>query len=243
MKQEPTQKELSVLLQKYFPKREINSIKRITEGYSHYMYECKTTQGTYIIRISYNKNPRFGIAKEIWVLNQYRTAGVPVPEVIAWNEGEKYDFMIMKKLEGTPADALWNTLKRQEQEAIAKEIGKILGKMHSITFPHFGHIEKNGVSNNDFSFRKQSDIATERNEWAHILYRDGLEDLSLVIAQELTTPEQSGAIVQFLHNRAHVLKKSTPVLTHGDFQLSHIFLQKKKNMWTIVGLIDFEFAE
>lgn len=239
---ELSQNQIKAILKKHFPKQNINDITRITQGYSHYMYDCELKDKHVILRISFNKKADLSIAKEIWVIDQYKKVGVPVPKIYAWKEQEDFDYMIMQKFEADNLEQIWNNLSENEKIQVAEEMGKLLRKMHSVPIKKFGHIGSNGVISDSFSFRKQSDDNVKKSDWVNVLFSSGLKDLSLVIAQDLITPEQSSKILKYLHSHVQMIKDCKPALVHTDFQLGHLFVKKQNNKWKIVGLIDFEFA-
>ncbi len=243
MDKEPTQKQIKGILKEHFSKQKIKSIVRMTKGYSHYMYDCDLGDKYVVLRISFNKKDESCIGKEVWVIKQYKKVGVPVPKIYAYETRDKFDYAIIEKFEAEDLEDIWNKLSEKEKIEISKQMGLLLKKMHSIKFDNFGNIGDKGVIvKEDFAFRKQSNIKVKKSEWVAKLFDDGLKCLGLLIAQDLITPNQSAAIVKYLHSFVPIIRECKPVLVHTDFQLGHLFVKRINNRWHIVGLIDFEFA-
>jgi aminoglycoside phosphotransferase (APT) family kinase protein len=74
------------------------------------------------------------------------------------------------------------------------------------------------------------------------LFEDALKDLAGLIAYRLLTPEQSSAIVSYLHKNINLTEEAEPVLIHNDVIFDHIFVEKETDQWRMTGICDFEFA-
>jgi predicted Ser/Thr protein kinase len=75
------------------------NIRRITEGYSHFMYDVKITKDPYelIIRFSNNKNEEVTLEKEKYVMEILNENGIPAPKIYVFNE----EYMIMERIRGS----------------------------------------------------------------------------------------------------------------------------------------------
>ncbi len=72
MAKELSKNKLKSILKRHFPKNKVLEITRITEGYSHYMYDCRLDNKNVILRISFNRKEEVNIHKEEWMIKQYK---------------------------------------------------------------------------------------------------------------------------------------------------------------------------
>lgn len=229
--------------------REFNAnvleVKRITEGYSHHMYEVKINKepNAVIIRFSNNKKESVNLGKEKYVMELLEKNNVPTPKIYAFTK----DYLIMEKLKGTRLDTIWDSLSKQEKIQITKEIGKLLAKIHSIKLEKFGNIEDGGKIDADvpFKFRdmgKKVSFSPFLREWL----KESLKDLARLLSYEHIQREKEFLINIFsylLENLYKVNYIGEPTFTHGDFIPGHIFVEKIDGEYKIVGIIDFEFSQ
>jgi aminoglycoside phosphotransferase (APT) family kinase protein len=234
---------VETILKKHFPNAEIRSIKQITEGYTHYMFDCELADKNVIARIGMNKEDKYSIAKELFVMQKYVEAGVPVPKVFASDFSRSdfpFEYAIMEKLPGECITKVWKTLSDGDKKLVMFKVGELLARLHSVKFGFFGDIGKDGViEEEEFSFR---DSKQKEQNWKAVLYKEAFKQLSNLITIGLLAPEQSAQIAKYLHMNVHLLDNAEPVLVHNDFHPDHIFIHKVSNSWEICGICDFEFA-
>jgi len=249
MHAEPTQAQVENIIERHFPHATLTNVSRITEGYSHYMYLCRLTspegEQEVIVRINYNTKEDFTIGKELWVIEQYRGVGVPVPKIYGHDTSRSlfpFEYLVMENLRGECLGKLWTTLTLQEKESLAKRMGKLLRQLHSVETKTFGKVTSTGVRpSEDFSFRS---VGTPPNHspWVAKVLHDAFTDLSGLVAYRLVLPEHASAIVQYLSRNIPLMEQADAVLIHNDFTLDHLFVEKQSGTWAIVGICDFEFA-
>ncbi len=248
MAHEPNEEQIRGIIKKHFSNWEIKDIKRINEGYTHYMYECvceiKNKVINFILRIGFNKKD-FSIAKELWVMKKYSEIGILAPKVYGSDVSRTefpFDYVIMEKINGECLGKIWNNLNKKDKAEIAFLMGKLLAKLHSIRLDKFGRIDENGIiEEEEFSFRKIPNAPLEP-EWTTKLLSDTLKDFASIISFKLLTPKQSSDILHYLHSNIYLTENAEPVLIHSDFHLDHIFVIKENGEWKITGICDFEFA-
>jgi aminoglycoside phosphotransferase (APT) family kinase protein len=249
MNNEPTQEQIEQVLLKNLDVK-ILDIRRITEGYTHYMYDCKCelTHGEikhYILRISYNRKEDTDLAKELAVMELYSKHGVPTPIVYASDVERKdfeFDYAIIQKFEGVPLASILESLSPVEKKNIAEKIGQLLKKIHSISMDDYGDFTKHGLKKREeFTFRKLEG-APIMHSWTRTLLKGAFEDLSGLVTLDLITVEQSHQLMTYLYSCKELIKDAKPVLIHGDFHADHILMQKIEGEWEITGIVDFEFA-
>jgi len=217
-------------------------IRRITEGYSHYMYEVTTNKQPFrmIIRFSNNKKEDVNLGKEKYVMDLLRKNNIPVPKIYSYS----HKYMIMEKFSGIRLDTIWESLTKEEKIQITRKIGKLLSKIHHIKLEKFGIIKDKGKIKSDepFKFRKMGEYI-EYNKFLREWLKAGLEDLARILSYKHISKELIIEIFRYLTTNLHKIEYSgEPVLIHGDFMPDHIFVEKINNNYEIIGLIDFEFA-
>ncbi|MFH1325466.1 MAG: aminoglycoside phosphotransferase family protein [archaeon] len=231
---------------------DVLSIKRITEGYSHFMYDIEINKFPFIIiiRFSNSINKRFNLAKEKYVIEILQSNNIPSPKIYAFHypqENEKEGYMILGKFKGQRLDTIWDFLSKEEKIKITKELGKLLSEIHKIKLPKYGFVGEYGniiteMSEDLFEFRSQGE-KTEHSQFLKEFLAEILKDLARVMAFKTVSPE---FIKDFMHYLAKNLDKidscQEPTLIHGDFMTGHIFVDKIEGEYKIQGLIDFEFA-
>ena len=248
MNAEPTQKQIEQILLKHLDVR-ILDVKRITEGFSHYMYDCtcefdgKTKN--FIVRISYNMNEDVEMGKELLAIETYAKKGIPVPEVYAFDIQKTlfdFDYMIIEKFAGTPLKSLLDTLSSSDKKKIAKQVGELVRMIHSISTEHFGKFTRHGVKKDDeFSFRKLEG-APEIHSWTRNLLKDTFIDLSGLVTIDAITVEESHKIMNYLYTSKGMVRDAKSVLVHGDFHPDHILVRHEDGEYVISGIVDFEFV-
>ena len=120
-------------------------IKRIIEGYSHYMYEVKTDKSPEIIIIRFSNNIKntCNLGKEKYIIDLLRQNNIPAPRILAFyfpKDKKEEGYMILEKIKGIRLDTIWNSLDKEEKRKITKKIGEFLSKIHQIKLKEFGAI-------------------------------------------------------------------------------------------------------
>ena len=226
--------------------REFNAqvleIKKITEGYSHYMYLVKINKEPreIIVRFSNNKEKDVGLSKEKFIIETLRKNNIPAPKIHVFNE----NYMILEKLSGTRLDTIWDFLPKHEKIQITKEIGMLLSKIHNIKLEKFGKIEGEGKIASDEIFKfKSMEEPISYNKFLREWLKASFEDLARILSYEHISPEFMNNLFAYLtENINKIAYKGEPTLVHGDFFPGHIFVEKINNEYKIIGLIDFEFS-
>jgi len=226
--------------------REFNAqtleIKRITEGYSHYMYSVKINKkpNEVIVRFSNNKREDVGLSKEEFVIDKLRENNIPAPKIYRYDE----EYMILEKFTGTRLDTLWDSLSKKEKMQITKELGKLLSKIHEIKLEKFGRIENKGKIKSDeaFKFRPMGKIIPY-NKFLREWLIASFEDIARLLSYKHISQRFMIKLFSYLsQNLEKISYNGKPTLTHGDFFPGHIFIKRINKEYKIIGLIDFEFA-
>jgi len=224
-------------------------IKRITEGYSHYVYEIKIDKDPKeaIVRFSNNIKENANLAKEKYIIDLLLQNNIPAPKILAFHhpENKKEGYMILEKLPGTRLDSIWESLSKQEKIQVTKEMGDLLSKIHSIKFSEFGQIKEGGEIDNDkaFQFRRLGKKIPFNKYIRERLKLSFIDFARLISYKNLSSDFVSKIMKYIIDNLDDIEYSGSPVLTHGDYIPGHIFVEKNKGKYKIVGLIDFEFSE
>jgi len=234
---------------KQIVKKEFNAevivTKRITEGYSHFIYAVKIDKPPYeiMIRFSNNTHRSYNLAKEKFVMDLLTENNIPVPKIYTYDLSDK-GYLILEKFKDQRLDLIWEKLDKQEKLQITKEIGELLKKLHSIEFESFGYINHGGEIESDdiMKFRKQG----EKQKYS-VFLRDRLyfamRDLSRLLSYKNSDPEFISLFMKHItQNLDNADYSGKPIFNHGDFQLGHLFVRKIYGKYRITGIIDFEFA-
>lgn len=240
---------------KFIIEREFNAkvleIKRITEGYSHYMYEVMIDKNPLevIIRFSNNIDKSVNLAKEKYVIDKLKEKGIPVPEIYSFYHPEKKEdgYIILEKFNGERLDLIWDSLSKKEKIQITKELGKLLSKIHEIKLPKYGYIEEGGNIDSEFGkefkFRKEGEEINYSPFLRQVLMQS-LKDFARLLSYKAVDPKFASDWMFYLSKNLNKIEfDKEPTLIHGDYMTGHIFVEKINNEYKIQGIIDFEFAE
>jgi aminoglycoside phosphotransferase (APT) family kinase protein len=225
-----TQEEIAGLLREATG-HELNKIQQIIKGYDSEVYLLITDEGKRtIIRIHRHGDVAF--TDEAWAMEQYRAAGVPVPQVLVIDEaelgGEMSEFMILEEVVGnTFADMRTAGISMEMEREIARKMGALLHKAHSITVD--GFYRRNADGGWDFGTFKELMVSVlhDRTTEIPLMKQAGLKDGEI------------SRIIDSLNKYREKFDCLHPVLCHGDFLPEHIFVQDEE----IEGVIDFGMFE
>lgn len=228
-------------------KKEFNAkvieIKRITEGYSHFMYLVKIDKEPkeLILRFSNNKQKENSLRKEKFIIETLRKNKIPASKIYVFRK----EYMILEKITGDRLDTIWPTLEKKDKLLLTEKIGKMLKDIHKIEFDKFGEICEEGKIEGDEPF-KFRDIGTkiQFEDWTRALLRDSFKDLARLSSYEHISKKFLTKFTEYIFKKIKIIKyNGKPRLNHGDYMTGHIFVKKIENEYKIIGLIDFEFAK
>ncbi len=227
-------------------------IKRITEGYSHYMYGVKIDKNPFevIIRFSNNTDKSVSLLKEKYVMDRLREKDIPVPKIYAFyhpEEKKEDGYVILEKFNGERLDLVWDSLSKKEKIQITKELGRLLSKIHEIKLPQYGFIEEEGNIDSElgkeFKFRREGEKINYSPFLRQVLIQ-GLKDFARLLSYRIVNPKFASDWMFYLSTNLHKIEfKKEPTFIHGDFMTGHIFVEKINGEYKIRGIIDFEFAQ
>lgn len=217
-------------------------IKRITEGFSHYMYLIKINQAPFevIVRFSNNRDEEVSLEKEKFIIETLRKNRIPAPRILAFSK----EYMILEKMPGDRLDLIWNNIDKNEKIYLTEKMGRILRDIHSINFEKFGPIKSNGQIDVDSSFKfRRVGIQLEYNPWIREVIKQFSKNYARLLSYSHIDKKLMMKINMYiLKNLKYINYTGKPTLIHGDFQKGHVFVKKIDGEYKIVGIIDFEFA-
>lgn len=241
---------------RFIIEREFNAkvleIKRITEGYSHHMYEAKINKNPFevIIRFSNNIDKSVSLLKEKYVMDRLKEKGIPVPKIYSFHhpkEKKEDGYIIFEKFNGERLDLIWDSLSKKEKIQVTKELGRLLSKIHEIKLPQYGFIEEEGnidsELNKQFKFRKESEEISYSPFLREVLIQS-LKDFARLLSYKIVNPKFASDWMSYLSKNLHKIEfNKEPTLIHGDYMTGHLFVEKINGEYKIRGIIDFEFAQ
>lgn len=159
--------------------------------------------------------------------DRLREAGIPAPEVLLLDDSKSLfhcDYMIMNKVEGQPLLDEWPQLTPAQRQQAATQAGRILARMHEITFPRFGRLY-----GSERVFDSWVDSIMDK------FHRDGFE----AVREGVLQPALYERIQQTLQaHQPTFATVTTPRLVHWDYHFGNLLQQDGE----ITGVLDFEWA-
>ncbi len=225
-------------------------IKSLSGGFSHHMYEIKIDKfpNEIIFRYANNKSTGVSLAKERFIMKLLQENKIPCPKIYVYGvlNSPNEQYMILEKIKSLQLDKIWNSLTKKEKMQITEEMGKILKRIHSIKFNHFGFIEEGGKIDSDkkdaFKF-KQVEQPWPFNEFVREKLVEYSKNFFRLMSFKKISHKFFSSYIKFLDNNlSHIEYHDKPTLCHGDFIPGHVFVEKKNNKYKITHIIDFELS-
>lgn len=187
-------------------------------GLTNFVFEAKTTAGSFIVRIGSSREKLKDYMKEQWAITNAYNHGVPVAEIVeVGSEIVNLPYMIQRKVDGNDSSHHPN---RRE---VLRELGNYTRLIHSISTSSFGQVF----------------------DWAHNRlprnksWRDYLND-ELEVARRMEVIEKANFLTptHFKKLQKSVERierwKQTPRLNHGDIRLKNVITNEKGKILAIV---------
>jgi hygromycin-B 4-O-kinase len=190
-------------------------------GKTNFVFDIKTKDGSYIVRIATSRAKINNFMKEQWATHKALEAGIPVPEILeVGNEIIPFPYMLQQKVDGTEA------IHHPDRLKILTKLGKYARKIHSIPTEGFGSVfnwSKNKLSKNKtwLEFLEQE-----------LRFQDGLKFL---YDNDILDKKK----VNRLDKEFERIKKwkISPVLNHCDLRLKNVLVNEAGE---IKAIIDWE---
>ena len=190
-------------------------------GKTNFVFDVKTNDRSYIVRIATSRTKINDFIKEQWATHKALKAGVPVPEILeVGNEIISLPYMLQQKIEGTEA------IHHPDRLKILSKLGKYAKTIHSIETEGFGSVfnwSKNKLS------KKKTWIGFLEEE---LRFQDGLKFL---YDHDILNKKK----VDHLSKEFERIKKwkISPVLNHCDLRLKNVLVN---DAGEIKAIIDWE---
>ena len=208
--------------------KEVVSSERLPGGINNPSYKVRCSDGeSFVVQIVGEKFPD-KIQRERRNVELMKKAGIPVPEIVSWDESgeviqEKY---LVKEYMGRDLKERKSEIRVSEAREIYSQLGKIYTDMHSITFENFGRIEK---KNGDFkavgsyeSYRNF--ILEEFNKW-------------LERGKDTPFEDKIPQLKEWLDKNSYIFDcEIKPRLIHNDFSPENIIVEEDE----VKSIIDLD---
>ncbi len=223
----------------------LRQVSKPQNGLSGSVWVLETDQGDSILKVSRDPAEDWNPIKERIVYGLLRDQGVPAPSVFAADCSRRlvpFAYTLSERLPGVTLSQAYSDLSDAEKMDIYIQLGDLLGRMHSLTFDHFGDVaEREGevVAGPALELAEEAEGRqigpfTTWHEMHREIVRGRLAFLSRTEFQSLTEPTQ----VWFDRRDALLNDAITPRLLHMDLHRSNILVAGGK----ITGVIDVEEA-
>jgi fructosamine-3-kinase len=213
----------------------INSISKV-KTLANFLVKVETDKGNYFLKIYDNKieaKTGYKLAHLYPLLLKYN---VSVPKVIKYDDSlklVKHPYLIITEIDGQMLCDVIDVMGREDKISFYYEFGKIIAKIHSITFDKFGEsfdgvkVDKFTEANNKGPFDNWKDMHKEIIKFRlNIFKNSSFEDLIEPIASWF---EKNSNLIDY---------DITPRLLHIDLNQKNVFVKNNQ----ISGIIDFDGA-
>jgi len=199
----------------------IISVEPVPKGRSTFVYRVITNCGSYYMRFL-PEDASF--AAEVLAHNAMRSAGVRVPQVIAFEDKNELTGLSAMLLDEIPGICIEEHKPKRNLQDIVREAGRQLALIHSIPIDGFGWIDR-------------SSYDTLKGEKASFdeYFSEYLNHDLQALRQYPFSEEEVMEITDLMMKAKEILNVKKAVLVHGDFDISHIFHSSGK----FSGIIDF----
>src|SRR5688572_11533466 len=198
-------------------------LRHMSGGLSNFVFEARSSEGNFIVRISPDKARLNAFIKEHWCERTARGAGLPTAEILETGASAiPFPYVIARKVEGVEA------LDHPERGKVIGELGRLAAKINSIRTHGFG--ETFDWSNNELSRNetlKDYLVGEYRYE----------ERIQLLEHSRLCPPNTIKALKRIC--REMLKLRAKPALNHGDLRLKNAIANDAGN---IVAIVDWDRA-
>ena len=210
-------------------------------GESHVNVHVTDDKGDeYVVRIAPD-SPRRAAALEALEREQrfYEIAShldVPAPEVLAVDgRGRQMRdvFMVRRFVPGAAASTVIEQMSMDERAALFRELGELLGRIHSREFDRPGLLAGDGVPDG-LSLSSSAQCLEEAVE----------SGVAWLIETALVPSSRADRLQAFIREQRDALTRAhgSAALVHGEFTLDNVIVSNDGNTWRVTAIIDAEHA-
>ncbi|WP_181350879.1 phosphotransferase family protein [Thalassobacillus sp. CUG 92003] len=228
----PDVETVSHMLQPVLKGRQITQITPLNGGLSHSNVSITTRdQEKYVLRI--NSKPDTSMAVETAVLKEMK-GRVPVPEVLYADFSCSTFKAPLTLLSWVPGRQLSEVMDKTpgHTNRAASETGKMLARIHNVTFPSSGFLDENLMINDTITMDRHQFInfIEDMIKEGHVAKHAGHE-----LSQDVLT---------FANQQAYLIDSlgQHHTLVHSDFNPLNILVEERGSQLDITAILDWEFA-
>jgi aminoglycoside phosphotransferase (APT) family kinase protein len=221
------------MLKPFLIGKRVNQIQSLSGGLNNSNLKITTnTNENYVLRIYSENNKSMDIERRILNILKDR---VPVSLALYSDSSCSvfdYPFIILSWVEGVQLSEIIYGGNKRSISNVAKEVGELLAKVHSITFPSSGFFDEN--------LNIQHFMKLDANQF--LMY---IEE-SIVKGHGVTHLGSNlcNRIFQFAQEHAYLIDYLgiQNSLVHGDFNQLNILAKDRESCINITGILDWEYA-
>ena len=208
---------VSKIIKHYFGKAP-RGVKFKPAGLTNFVFEAKTTAGSFIVRIGSSREKLKDFKKEQWAITSAQNIGVPVAEIVeVGSEIVNLPYMIQRKLNGD--DSLHHPNRRE----VLRELGNYTRMIHAIPTSSFGQV-----------FNWSHTRMPRNKNWREYLNNEleVLRRMEVLENANVLTPTHFKKLQTSVERISRW--KQPPSLNHGDIRLKNVITNKKGKILAIV---------
>ncbi len=223
----------------------LRSVRRPGSGLTGSVFILETSQGGLILKVSHDPACDWKFRKERIVYGLLREQGLPAPHVLVTDLSRglaPFAYSLSEHLPGLTLSQAYESMSAAERLDTYRQLGDLLGRMHSLTFDRFGDVmEWDGVVTVGPAWElvgeaDGGDVGpfTIWREMHQEIVRGRLAFLSRTEFLDLTTP-----IGRWFGDHEGLLDHPiVPRLLHMDLHMSNVLVSEGR----ITGVLDVEEA-
>jgi len=223
----------------------LRSVHRPKSGLTGSVFVLGTDQGDFILKVSRNPASDWKIDKERIVYGLLRNQGIPAPNVLVADLSRclaPFTHTLSECLSGVTFSQAYTYMDAAGRLDVYRQIGDLLGRMHSLTFDRFGDVAEHdeaitvGPAQELTGVAADTDVGpfTTWREMHRQIVRGQLSYLSHTEFRDLIEPVG----MWFSDHEGSLNYPITPRLLHMDLHMSNILVSEGK----ITGILDVEEA-
>jgi aminoglycoside phosphotransferase (APT) family kinase protein len=212
------------VLERECPGVRVTSVRSLDKGYTSKQWVAATDEGGLLVKVPQRDPDPEHLRRLVSSARMAAEHGVPVVRyrrLVPHEPALNGPVLIQEYQEGDAAGDVWESLDEDQRLALVKDLGDIIGRLHTIVGPHFGDVLGGGKAS---SLRESVEAEVEA-----LLPRAELD----LIGDAGTLRSAIRAAVARLEDSANV-----PTLTHGDLWLPNFLVRDGR----ITCVLDFEHA-
>ncbi len=224
MRKKFDKKVLQKLVQEALPGR--LKIQPASGGISTNVYRVENSNDVYYLRITGYEGQSF--QAEFIAHQKISAVRSKIPKIIYHRnfcrEIDNHSFMITEGIKGKPVSSYedWHKLKQ-----VFINAGQDLAKINSISVNGFGWIERKA--------KNIEKLYAHRDTYQDYMLRDFQEKLTILVKFAVLTKTEADQLQSIKNKFQEFLGYDQACLTHGDFDVTHIYCQGDR----YTGIIDF----